>query len=53
MMVSYTPWVKIQRYLDLFGPRHHEFAAALDNVKCALDGEPRQYKIDGYVDPPV
>jgi hypothetical protein len=53
MIISCAPWVKIQRYLDAFGERHPDFASALDNVKCALDGKARQYVSDGYIDPPV
>lgn len=54
-MISLAPWQKIQAYLDLFGARHYEFCAALDNVKSAMDGEPRQFPSEprGYVHPPV
>ncbi len=52
-MVSLAPWQKVRLYVEAFGERHPEFAAALDNVRASIEGNERMVVRDGYVDPPV
>ena len=41
-MISMALWQKIQIYIDAFGEMHPEFAAALDNMRAAIEGNGRQ-----------